>query len=74
MEPNLAAIADLMRNRRPFEEEQDNDRRLTFSWLLARELMAAPLLNRQGEVVQRDPLVLAAWNAALIDWIGLRRG
>jgi len=70
VEPNLAAITDLMNNRRPFEEEQDNDRRLAFSWLLARELMVAPLLNRQGEVIQRDPLILAAWNAALIDWVG----
>ena len=69
-EPNLSAISDLMRNRRPFEEEQNNDRRLAFSWLLARELMAAPLLNRQGEVIQRDPVVLAAWNAALKDWHG----
>ena len=70
IEPNLAAIADLLRNRRPFEEEQDNDRRLAFSWLLVRELMLAPLLNNRGEVIQRNPLVLAAWNAALTDWIG----
>ena len=68
--PNLEAIADLMRNRRSFEEETNNDRRLAFSWLLTRELMAAPLLNGQGEVVQRDSMILSAWNAALKDWHG----
>ena len=69
-DPNLPAISDLMRNRQPFEQEQNNDRRLAFSWLLARELMVAPLLNQQGEVIQRDPVVLAGWNAALKDWHG----
>jgi hypothetical protein len=67
---NLDAISDLMRHRRSFEEEQNNDRRLAFSWLLTRELLTAPLLDRQGNVVQRDPAILRAWNAALKDWHG----
>lgn len=67
---NGDAVLDLLMHRRPFEVEQDNDRRLAFSWLLLRELMAEPLLDEFGEVVQRDPVILAAWNAALRDWHG----
>ncbi len=31
---------------------------IAFSWLLARGLKVVPLLNRRGEVIQHDPLVL----------------
>lgn len=68
--PNLDAISDLMHHRRSFEEEQNNDRRLAFSWLLTRELLTAPLLDHQSNVVQRDPAILTAWNVALKDWHG----
>lgn len=67
---NLDAVMDLVRSRRTFEEEQDNDRRLAFSWLLAHELLALPLLNQQGEVIVRDPYLLRAWNVCLQDWHG----
>jgi len=63
-------VAQLIRSRKTFEEEEDNDRRLAYSWLLIRELLAEPLLDSAGQIVQRDPLLLSAWNLALGDWHG----
>ena len=65
---NERAIIELLNSRRVEDKFQDNDRRLALAWMLARELMAAPLLDAEGRLIQHDPTMLAGWNAALVDW------
>jgi len=67
---DMDLVARIVASRKSFEQEQDNDRRLAYSWILMRELLAEPLLDTAGELVQRDPLILSAWNTALGDWHG----
>lgn len=67
---DLAAVQSLLleRDKQSTDVEVNNDRRLAISWLLLRELSVAPLLNEDGEIIERDPYLLSAWNLALSDW------
>lgn len=67
---NIDLVSLLIRSRKKFDEEENNDTRLAYSWLTMRELMAEPLLDQQGLLLQRDPFLLSAWNLALGDWHG----
>lgn len=67
---NPDSIKSLLTERESLSADPDvnNDRRLAISWLLLRELCAAPLLSTDGEIVLSDPFLLSAWNLALSDW------
>lgn len=67
---DLTAVQALLQERakQSIDTNVNNDRRLAISWLLLRELSLAPLLNEAGEVIDRDPHLLSAWNLALSDW------
>ena len=71
--PTLAdmdAISSLMKTQGRQSLEDHVDEKLAWAWLVMRELMVEPLLSPEGRIIVRDPIVLAAWNAALTTWHG----
>ena len=71
--PSLAdmdVVSSLMKTQGRQSLEDHVDEKLAWAWLVMRELMVEPLLDPAGKMIVRDPIVLAAWNAALTTWHG----
>lgn len=71
--PSLAdidVVSSLMKAQGRQSLEDHVDEKLAWAWLVIRELMVQPLLDPAGKMMAREPIVLAAWNAALTTWHG----
>lgn len=76
MHRNAPSLADmdvvslLMKAQGRQSLEDHTDEKLAWAWLVMRELMVEPLLDPVGKMIVREPMALAAWNAALTTWHG----